>query len=130
MRRDRVRLSRPCATIPSGAVRLNIQAPGVALRTFRGFFLLLLLCAAFSGWGAAGGNQAPAKITIDYVLSMMDHAAQDFKSLTAAVEHIKYTAVVKDTSTETGEIFVRKDSKLRIDFQSPDPRTILRNGDT
>ena len=60
---------------------------------------------------------------------MMDRSAQDFKSLTAAIEHIKYTAVVKDTSTETGEIFVRKDAKMRIDFQSPDPRTILRNGD-
>jgi len=59
----------------------------------------------------------------------MDRAAQDFRSLTAAVEHIKYTAVVKDTSTESGEIFVRKDSKMRIDFQAPDPRTILRNGD-
>jgi outer membrane lipoprotein-sorting protein len=74
-------------------------------------------------------KQAAAKLTLDHALSMMDRAAQDFKSLTAAVEHIKYTAVVKDTSTETGEIFVRKDAKMRIDFQSPDPRTILRNGD-
>lgn len=76
-----------------------------------------------------GGNQTSGKITLDFALSMMDHAAQDFKSLTAAIEHVKYTAVVKDTSSETGEIFVRKDSKVRIDFQSPDPRTILRNGD-
>ena len=50
-------------------------------------------------------------------MTMMDHSAEDFKSLTAAIEHIKYTAVVKDTSTETGEIFVRKDQKVRIDFQ-------------
>jgi outer membrane lipoprotein-sorting protein len=88
-----------------------------------------LLCAVFSGLWAAGRNQAPGKLTLDYVLSMMDRSAEDFKSLTAAIEHSKYTAVVKDTSTETGEIFVRKDSKMRIDFQSPDPRTILRNGD-
>ena len=60
---------------------------------------------------------------------MMDRSAADFRSLTAAIEHIKYTAVVKDTSTESGEIYVRKDAKMRIDFQSPDPRTILRNGD-
>ena len=60
---------------------------------------------------------------------MMDRSAEDFRSLTAAIEHIKYTAVVKDTSTESGEIYVRKDAKMRIDFQSPDPRTILRNGD-
>lgn len=74
-------------------------------------------------------TQAPGKLTLDYVLSMMDHAAQDFRSLTAAIDHVKYTAVVKDTSTESGEIFVRKDAKVRIDFQQPDPRTILRNGD-
>jgi len=60
---------------------------------------------------------------------MMDRSAEDFKSLTAAIDHIKYTAVVQDTSKESGEIYVRKDSKMRIDFQSPDPRTILRNGD-
>jgi outer membrane lipoprotein-sorting protein len=59
----------------------------------------------------------------------MDRSAEDFRSLTAAIEHIKYTAVVKDTSTESGEIFVRKDAKMRIDFQLPDPRTIIRNGD-
>lgn len=99
------------------------------MRLFRLGFLFLLWSAAVSGLYAAGANQANAKVTLDYVLSMMDRSAQDFKSLTAAIEHIKYTAVVKDTSTESGEIFVRKDSKMRIDFQSPDPRTILRNGD-
>lgn len=88
-----------------------------------------MLFAAFSGLFATGNSQAPAKSSLDYVLSMMDRSAQDFKSLTASIEHIKYTAVVKDTSTESGEIFVRKDSKMRIDFQAPDPRTILRNGD-
>ena len=79
--------------------------------------------------GVSCPNQAGGKVNLDYVLSMMDRSAEDFKSLTAAIEHVKYTAVVKDTSTEAGEIFVRKDSKMRIDFQSPDPRTILRNGD-
>lgn len=89
----------------------------------------ILLLATFSGKNTSATKQASGKLTLDYVLSMMDRAAQDFRSLTAAVEHIKYTAVVKDTSTESGEIFVRKDSKMRIDFQTPDPRTILRNGD-
>jgi len=62
-------------------------------------------------------------------MAMMDKSAKDFHSLTADIEHVKYTAVVKDTATETGQIFVRKDEKLRIDFRKPDPRTILRNGD-
>lgn len=99
------------------------------MKLFRSFFPLIVLFTAFSGLFAAGNGQAPAKFSLDYVLSMMDRSAEDFKSLTASIEHIKYTAVVKDTSTESGEIFVRKDSKMRIDFQAPDPRTILRNGD-
>jgi len=61
---------------------------------------------------------------------MMDHAAQHFRTLTADIEHIKYTAVVKDTSTESGHIFVRHDDKMRIDFVKPDERTILRTGDS
>jgi outer membrane lipoprotein-sorting protein len=92
------------------------------------FALILLL-----GWPEtpvrAGTSQNSGKLTLDYVLSMMDRSAEDFRSLTAALDHVKYTAVVKDTSTESGEIYVRKDSKLRIDFISPDPRTIIRNGD-
>ena len=61
---------------------------------------------------------------------MMDKAAQDFHSLTADIEHIKYTKVVDDKSVETGQIFVRRDDKMLIDFQKPDPRTILRTGDS
>lgn len=98
------------------------------MRKYRSLLFLIALCT-LSAPLVARGPQAPAKITLEYVLSMMDHAAQDFKSLTAAIEQVKYTAVVRDKSTETGEIFVRKDAKVRIDFQSPDPRTILRNGD-
>lgn len=88
----------------------------------------MILTAAL-GQSVAFPKQGSGTITLDYALSMMDRSAKDFKSLTAAIEHIKYTAVVKDTSTESGEIWVRKDDKMRIDFQSPDPRTILRNGD-
>lgn len=61
---------------------------------------------------------------------MMDKSAQDFRTLTADLEHSKYTAVVKDTSTETGHIFVRRDEKMRIEITKPDLRTILRTGDS
>jgi outer membrane lipoprotein-sorting protein len=83
----------------------------------------------FAQTGTAEPNAAPTKWTIEGVLGMMDKAAQDFHTLTADLEHVKYTAVVKDTSTETGHIFVRRDEKMRIDITSPDPRTILRTGD-
>lgn len=99
------------------------------MRLFRPFVLLSASVAAVVIPCISRATQGGNKPNLDYVLSMMDRSAEDFKSLTAAIEHVKYTAVVKDTSTEAGEIFVRKDSKMRIDFQSPDPRTIIRNGD-
>lgn len=61
---------------------------------------------------------------------MMDRSARDFRTLTADVQHIKYTEVVKDTSVETGEMWVRRDEKMRIEIQKPDPRIILREGDS
>ncbi len=67
---------------------------------------------------------------VDKVLGLMDHSARGFRSLTAKIEHIKFTAVVNDTSTETGNLYVRKDDKMRIDITAPDPRTILRTGDS
>lgn len=60
----------------------------------------------------------------------MDRSARDFRTLTADVQHIKYTEVVKDTSVETGQMWVRRDEKMRIEIQKPDPRTILREGDS
>jgi len=68
--------------------------------------------------------------TTETVLAMMDKSAADFRSLTADIEYTKYTEVVKDTSTETGKIFVRRDQKMRIEIAKPDPRTILRTGDS
>lgn len=117
------------ARIPRGEKKVERLRTGTALKPFCALLLPIVLLAALSTPGGAGPRQANGKLSLDYVLSMMDRSAEDFRSLTAAIEHIKYTAVVKDTSTESGEIFVRKDSKMRIDFQSPDPRTILRNGD-
>lgn len=104
---------------------------GVLLRLVKSSSLFILISSTLLFYLVVDGTgaQAPAKATLDSVLGMMDHAAQDFKSLSADIEHVKYTAVVKDTSTETGQIFVRRDAKLRIDFLKPDPRTILRNGD-
>lgn len=74
--------------------------------------------------------QAAPHWTTDSVLALMDHAAQGFHSLTARIEHVKFTAVVNDTSKETGDLYVRKDGKMRIDFTAPDQRTVLRTGDS
>jgi outer membrane lipoprotein-sorting protein len=68
--------------------------------------------------------------TLESVLNHIDKAAADFRTLSADIEQIKYTDVVKDTSTETGQILVRRDQKMRIDLTKPDPKTILRTGDS
>jgi outer membrane lipoprotein-sorting protein len=90
--------------------------------------LLVLGAAAFAM--VAGAAQTAAKWTTDGVLEMMDKSAKDFRTLTADIENVKYTDVVKDTSTETGQIFVRHDQKMRIEFTKPEARTILRTGDS
>ena len=93
------------------------------------FFALVSLCCAAGGFRTLAA-QTTANWTIEGILGMMDKSAQDFRTLTADIEHIKYTAVVKDTSTETGHIFVRRDEKMRIEIAKPDLRTILRTGDS
>jgi len=90
---------------------------------------VLGLCAIACVMSLRAG-QAPAQATTENVLGMMDKSAADFRSLTADLENTKYTDVVKDSSTETGRIFVRKDQKMRIEILKPDPRTILRTGDS
>jgi outer membrane lipoprotein-sorting protein len=86
--------------------------------------LIALACATHLQ--AAQEGQA----TTANVLVMMDKSAADFRSLTADLENTKYTDVVKDSSTETGQIFVRRDQKMRIEITKPNPRTILRTGDS
>ena len=91
--------------------------------TFLSAILIVLVIATVSsGQGTAWSTES--------VLDMMDKSARDFRTLTADIEHIKYTDVVKDTSSETGKLFVRRDEKMRIEFMTPDRRTILRNGDS
>lgn len=97
------------------------------MRRFSVTFLSAILIAL--GIAAVSSGQGTAW-TSDSVLNMMDKSARDFHTLTADIEHIKYTDVVKDTSSETGKLFVRRDEKMRIEFMTPDRRTILRNGDS
>src|ERR1700692_4938739 len=67
--------------------------------------------------------------TLDNILKQMDAQAANFHSLTADLERTKVTVVVNDKSTESGQIFVRMDDKMRIEVTHPDQATILRDGD-
>lgn len=92
--------------------------------------IMLAAGVTFAANVRARGGAQTQHWTAEGVLAMMDKSAQDFRTLTADVQHIKYTDVVKDTSTETGQMWVRRDEKMRIEIQKPDPRTILRSGDS
>jgi outer membrane lipoprotein-sorting protein len=104
---------------------------GFSLKNAVSFAALVGFCAlaCVLQLHASAAQESP-RFTTQSVLNLMDKSASDFRSLTADIEHIKYTEVVKDTSTETGQIFVRRDQKMRIEFTKPDPRVILRTGDS
>ena len=90
----------------------------------------LLWLGIAMGVAPSRGAQAAPGSTTENVLAMMDKSAADFRSLSADIEQIKYTDVVKDTSAEQGQIFVRRDQKMRIEITKPDAKTILRTGDS
>lgn len=89
---------------------------------------LWLLACAVPAVIASSAHQAHSNWTWPAVRQQLDHEAQDFHSLSAAMQRTKVTVVVNDRSTETGDIFVRGD-KMLLQFQAPDQRTILRSGD-
>jgi outer membrane lipoprotein-sorting protein len=88
---------------------------------------MLLLSAALAV--SPSGQAAQGKLSVEEVLKQLDRGDRVFESLTADVERTKVTVVVDDRSTESGQMQVRRDDKMRIDLTSPDPRTILRDGD-
>jgi len=104
---------------------------GFSLKNAVSFVALVGFCtlASVLHLRASAAQETPHWAT-ESALNRMDKAASDFRSLTADVEQIKYTDVVKDTSTETGQVFVRRDQKMRIELTKPDPKTILRTGDS
>lgn len=98
---------------------------------FERIVLLAILGTSIAAYlPGVGVAQTTQKWTTEGVLEMMDRSAKDFRSLTSDIESVKYTAVVQDASTETGQIFVRHDRKMRIEITKPEPRTILRSGDS
>ena len=91
-------------------------------------FLCVALCAAPLCSSATSG-QSHGSWSLNNILAQLDAEARDFHSLEADVERTKVTVVVNDRSTELGTIAVRGD-KMLLEMKTPDPRTILRTGDT
>lgn len=101
------------------------------LRGSVGIFLLIfgLAPAVMNSPAMFAASSQQSNWTLDNVLKQLDSRAADFQSLTADLERTKVTVVVNDKSTESGQIWVRRDDKMRIELTQPDARTILRDGD-
>jgi len=71
---------------------------------------------------------APAAESLAAVQARMDKSAAAFSSLTARVNKVSYTAVIKDASTETGTFTLKKlkvgDIRVRMEIEKPDQRSI------
>ena len=89
---------------------------------------VFLMLACFASASVTFAVQGSGHWTLESVLRQLDQEARTFRSLTADMERTKVTVVVNDKSTETGKIFVRRDDKMRIEFNPPDEKTVLRSG--
>lgn len=88
--------------------------------------LTLVLCAAITLVNLFGAE------TLESVLARMDAAAATFRSMTAQLKQVSHTAVINDTTTETGVVFMKRpkpnDTRLLIDFRQPNPRSAAFRG--
>ena len=73
--------------------------------------------------GPAGGAD-----TLESVLARMDREAGTFRDMTARLQKITYTAVLNDTSQESGTVWIKRsgarDLIMRIEFTGPNPRAL------
>jgi outer membrane lipoprotein-sorting protein len=104
-----------------------MRVSGIARKTAVLLCVVMTAASLFSTIRASASQQT--NWTLENVLKQLDTRAADFQSLTADLERTKVTVVVNDKSTESGQIFVRRDDKMRIEVTQPDARTILRDGD-
>ena len=88
-----------------------------------------VVSAALAWQGASVYAQGKGGQSLESVYRELDARAKDFHSVSADIERTKVTVVVNDKSTESGSIKVRGDRML-LDLTAPDPRTILRTGDS
>ena len=87
---------------------------------------LTLLFILF-GW-LAPPSRAPAA-SLEQVLAAMDKSSASFRDMSAKLTKADHTAVINDTSQETGSVRMKRsgarDVRLRIEYTEPDPRTVV-----
>jgi outer membrane lipoprotein-sorting protein len=65
---------------------------------------------------------------LEHVLTQMDIAAKDFRSLQAAFVWDQFTKVVQDTDTSKGSVYFQREGsgiKMAADITDPAPKTVL-----
>lgn len=71
--------------------------------------------------------------SLDVILARMDRAAKDFKSLSAKIKQVEFTAVLNESTEATGEVRLKRQKGGVVgieDFKEPDPRVIHLSGHT
>jgi len=70
------------------------------------------------------GHVSPA---LGEILTRMDEASKNLKTVSANLEYTKVTVVVNDRSTEYGKLYFRnaKSPEILLEFDRPEPKTIL-----
>ena len=86
--------------------------------------LLLLLCTALLA-GAARAEGPRITWDLKDALKQVDRQAGDFQTLLARVEIVRRQLNGDETSREQGTILIDKDGRIRMDMDSPNPRSYL-----
>jgi len=91
--------------------------------TIRDWLVALTATLAATALLAAGSAPRKGKMPHDLseILSRMNDAAKNLKTVSADLEYTKVTALVNDKSTETGRLFFRKSKnpEILIDIKKP-----------
>jgi outer membrane lipoprotein-sorting protein len=67
----------------------------------------------------------------EHVLKQMDDAARSFRSTQANVAWDQYDAVIRETETQTGKIYFRRQGseiQMAVEFDKPDLKTVIYSG--
>ena len=68
---------------------------------------------------------------LEHVLSQMDATAKKFGTAQANVVWDQYDSVIKETDTQTGKIYFRREDgeiQMATDFTTPDPKYVIYSG--
>jgi len=68
---------------------------------------------------------------LEHVLQEMDAAARNFRSTQANVAWDQYDAVIRETDTQTGKIYFRRQGgeiQMAVEFEKPDAKYVIYSG--